>query len=45
MADAALKTKVEYDAIMASELPHYMTLDEMHRRLTATIHNFYSKKK
>lgn len=40
---AQLAEQVNYDVICSSELPHYMTLDEMHARLTAKIHEFYSK--
>ncbi len=37
--------KVEYDVIYASELPHYMSLDEMHQRLTAKIQEHYSQQR
>ena len=39
---AQLAEQVNYDVIRSSELPHYMTLDEMHARLTAKIQEFYS---
>ena len=35
--------KVDYDIIFTSELPHYMTLDEMHERLTTKIHEHYNQ--
>lgn len=37
--------KVNYDVIFASEMPHYMTLDEMHERLTAKIQKHYSQQR
>jgi len=42
--NAVAQQKAEYDVISASEMSHYMTLDEMHQRLTSRIHEFYSKK-
>ncbi len=36
--------QVNYDVILPSELPHYMSLDEMHDRLTAKIREHYSKR-
>ena len=41
---AVAQQKAEYDIIMSSDMPHYMSLDEMHQRLTAKIQEFYSKK-
>jgi hypothetical protein len=32
-----------YDIIEVSELSHYMTLDEMHERLTANIRKRFAK--
>ncbi len=32
-----------YDIIEASELSHYMTLEEMHERLTANIRKRFAK--
>ena len=42
LMSAQLAEQVNYDVIRSSELPHYMTLDEMHERLTAKIHEFSS---
>ena len=42
--NAAAQQKAEYDVIRASEMSNYMTLDEMHQRLTSKIHEFYSKR-
>ena len=36
---AVAQQKAEYDIIMSSDMPHYMSLDEMHQRLTAIIGN------
>ena len=35
--------QMTYDIIEASELSHYMTLDEMHERLTANIRKRFAK--
>lgn len=35
--------QVNYDVILPSELPHYMTLEEMHERLTEKIKKHYSQ--
>ena len=37
------KRKANYDVIYTSELPHYMTLDEMHARLTANIRKTFAQ--
>lgn len=44
MGYALRKEEVEYNAIMSNELSHYMTLDEMHERLVAKIHDHYAQK-
>ena len=40
--NAAAQQKAEYNVMYSSELPHYMSLEEMHERLTAKIHETYS---
>ena len=45
MSAVLAEKQVNYDVILSSELPHYMTLDEMHQRLTAKIHEHYSLRK
>ena len=42
--NAVAQQKMSYDVLSSSEMSHYMTLDEMHHRLTAKIHEFYSKR-
>ena len=41
-AEAATKQKT-YDIIDVSEMSHYMTLEEMHERLTARIRKAFAK--
>ena len=43
MNSQVAEKQVNYDVILSSELPHYMTLEEMHERLTAKIKNHYSQ--
>ena len=33
----------QYDVILTSELPHYMTLEEMHTRLTTNIRKAFGQ--
>ena len=37
------KSQMTYDIIDASEMSHYMTLEEMHERLTANIRKSFAK--
>jgi len=37
MSAQPIEKQAMYDVILSSELPHYMTLDEMHERLTTNI--------
>lgn len=41
-AQTAIKQRT-YDIIESSEMSHYMTLDEMHDRLTANIRKAFTK--
>ena len=43
MSAQLAEKQMMYDVIMTAELPHYMTLDEMHQRLTANIHKAYAQ--
>lgn len=33
----------KYDLLFTSDLPHYMTLDEMHEKLTANIRKAFAQ--
>ena len=35
--------QIKYDVIETSEMSHYMTLEEMHERLTANIRKRFAK--
>ena len=43
MSAAQATNQMTYDIIESSELSHYMTLDEMHERLTANIRRRFAK--
>ena len=43
MSEALKAEHVKYDVISSSELPHYMTLDEMHQRLVSNIRSKFAK--
>ena len=43
MSAQPVEKQVMYDVILSSELPHYMTLDEMHERLTTNIRKAYAQ--
>ena len=43
MSAVLTEDRVEYDVIRKSEMSHYMTLGEMHERLTANIRKAFAK--
>ena len=43
MNSQAATNQMTYDVIDSSELSQYMTLEEMHERLTANIHKAFAK--
>jgi len=43
MSAVAATNQITYDIIESSEMSHYMTLDEMHERLTANIRKRFAK--
>ena len=43
MKEQVAENRVSYDVIRTSEMSQYMTLDEMHERLTANIRKAFAK--
>lgn len=43
MSAQVAENRVAYDVIRTSEMSHYMTLEEMHERLTNNIHKAFAK--
>ena len=43
MSAQLAEKQIMHDVILSTELSHYMTLDEMHERLTNHIRNAYAK--
>ena len=41
MSAQLVEKQIMHDVILSAELSHYMTLDEMHERLTNHIRNAY----
>lgn len=43
MSAVLAEDRVAYDVIRSSEMSHYMTVEEMHERLTSNIHKAFAK--